>query len=139
MAMELLTTELLTNAALVLLAASAIVIIASLAVLSLKSREESEAKRILRQLEKMKKGKKPAKEKKMLKIKPGETSLKDMLTQKFMPRIEAQLKTKVKVLDFNAKEDNFLALIDISGVKLLLTLDQAGKIIDYKKVKKKKQ
>jgi hypothetical protein len=42
------------------------------------------------------------------------------------------------VLDFNAKDENFLALIDISGVKILLTLDSSGKIIDYKKVKKKK-
>ncbi len=70
-----------------------------------------------------------------LEIKKEEFSLKKLLIDKFKPVIEKQLKTKVVIKDFNAKENNFLVLVEISGKKLLLVLDSSGKIIDYKKVK----
>ena len=99
-----------------------------------KTAEERHASGILKKLELMKSGeyvpepqKKPS-----LEIKPEEFSLKQMLVKKFQPKIESQLQSKVVVKDFNAKGDNFLALVEISGVKLLLTLDSNGKIIDYK-------
>jgi hypothetical protein len=69
-------------------------------------------------------------------IKKNESTLKELLIKKFKPKIELQLSSKVVVLDFNAKENNFLALVEISGVRVLLSLDSSGKIIDYKKVKK---
>lgn len=72
---------------------------------------------------------------KPLEIKKGEFSLKQLLIKKFSPKIESQLGSKVLVLDFNAQGENFLALIVVADVKLLLTLDSSGRILDYKKVK----
>ncbi|MFA5931286.1 MAG: hypothetical protein WC821_03160 [archaeon] len=136
-----LTTELLVQISLVLISLSVIVILVS-AFLILNKRktvEEQHAQKILDSLQALKEGKtlnKEAKSEPVLAIKKEEHSLKSMLIKKFKPKIESQLSTKVNVLDFNAKEENFLVLIEISGVKLLLTLDSSGKIIDYKKVKK---
>jgi len=65
---------------------------------------------------------------------PSGFSLKQMLIEKFKPSIEKQLKTSVEVLNLSASGENFFAQVEIAGTKLLLTLDPAGKIIDYKKV-----
>ncbi len=137
MILELITTDFLVNISLLVILLSLVVIIASVVLMFRKTKEEASAAEIMKRLADLKKGKTPVKKEKKLEIKPGETSLKDLLTKKFQPKIESQLKTKVNVIDFNAKDENFLALIDISGVKILLTLDSSGKIIDYKKVKKK--
>lgn len=137
MILELITTDFLVNISLLVILLSFVVIIVSVVLMFRKTKEEASAAEIMKRLADLKKGKAPQKKEKKLEIKPGETSLKDLLTKKFQPKIESQLKTKVNVIDFNAKDENFLALIDISGVKILLTLDSSGKIIDYKKVKKK--
>lgn len=60
-------------------------------------------------------------------------SLKDILIKKFTPKIEAQLKTNVNILDFKSKGSDFEALIEVEGTKLTIILDNSGKIIDYKK------
>ena len=70
-----------------------------------------------------------------LQIGKDESTLKHLLVRKFQPKIEQQLNAKVVINDFNAKDNTFLALVEISGVKVLLTLDPSGKIIDYKKIK----
>lgn len=117
---------------------SLIVIAISFLIIFLKNRsaEKIHAKKILVHLEYLKNSKvskvAPAPK---LEIKKEEYSLKSMLIKKFKPKIEEQLGAKVEVLDFNAKEESFLALVKITGVKILLTLDASGKIIDYKKVK----
>ena len=67
-------------------------------------------------------------------VEPSGFSLKQMLIEKFKPSIEKQLKTSIEVLNLSASGENFFAQVDIAGTKLLLTLDPAGKIIDYKKV-----
>lgn len=64
-----------------------------------------------------------------------ESSLKNLLVKKFKPKIESQLGSKINILEFNSKGDKLTALILISDVKILLSLDSSGKIIDYKKVK----
>jgi len=133
------TTELIVQISLVVILISVLVIIISLIILkSRTSKEEKKAKEILKKLKNIKKneGKREVKVKeKKLKIGPGETSLKERLVKKFKPKIEKQLNAKVVIKDFNAKKNNFLALVEISGVKILLTLDQQGNIIDYKKIK----
>jgi len=136
----LVSTEFLVSLSLGIIVIAIVVIIVSLAIIfwKKKSREEAQAERIIARLAAIKEGKlSPAQatSSPKLEIKKGESSLKSMLVKKFKPKIESQLSTKVNVLDFNAKENNFLALVEISGVKLLLTLDAGGKIIDYKKVK----
>ena len=60
-------------------------------------------------------------------------SLKQILIKKFKPKIESQLQTEVNIVDFKSKENNFEAIVEISGTKLLLVLDNSGKIIDYKR------
>ena len=103
--------------------------------------EELTASHVLRHLEAIRKGgavqkaEKGEKPKPSLEIKGDELTLKQMLTTKFKPVIERQLKSKVEIKDFNAKGDQFLALILVGGVKLLLVLDSSGKIVDYKRVK----
>ncbi len=64
-----------------------------------------------------------------------ETSLKSLLIKKFKPKIETQLGTKVNIIDFSVKGGEFFALTEVSGVKVMLSLDSGGKIFDYKKVK----
>ena len=123
-----------------------VVIVAAIAAyvyFSRKSRtpEELTASHVLKHLETIRKGgtvPKPSKEEKpkaSLEIKGDELTLKQMLTTKFKPVIERQLKSKVEIKDFNAKGNQFLALILVGGVKLLLVLDSSGKIVDYKRVK----
>ena len=139
---DLISTGLIVSVSLWLIVISLIVIIISVLIIFLKkkSREEAQAVKILARLAALKEGRvanvnvgtAPK-----LEIKKEESSLKAMLIKKFKPKIESQLSAKVTMLDFNAKENNFLALVEISGVKLLLTLDSSGKIIDYKKVKQK--
>jgi len=127
---------------------SALVIIVGVFLIFLKkSAEEKHADKVVAALKLLKEGKRldsakevSAPEKKVvpaLEIKKEENSLKQLLIKKFKPKVEQQLGSKIEVLDFNAKENNFLLLAVISGVKILLTLDASGKIIDYKKVKKK--
>ncbi|MFA5125516.1 MAG: hypothetical protein WC462_00755 [archaeon] len=140
----MLTTGLIVQFSLTLIVISFVIIAVSLMIIFLnrkKTLEEKHAEKILHDLELLKQGMQLEKSKPMpkLEIKKGETSLKALLVKKFKSKIEQQLNAKVNVLDFNAKEDNFLALIEISGVKLLLTLDASGKIVDYKKVKQLKQ
>lgn len=60
-------------------------------------------------------------------------SLKDILIKKFSPKIDAQLKTKINILDFKSKGNDFEALIEVEGTRLTIILDNSGKIIDYKK------
>ncbi len=64
-----------------------------------------------------------------------QSSLKTLLIKKFKPKIESQLGSKVNIIEFNSAESKLTALIEIADVKILLSLDSSGKIIDYKKVK----
>ncbi len=132
----------------ILIVISLIVIIVGIfIILKRKSAEEKHADKVVATLKLLKEGKKvessaevKTKEKvasPSLEIKKEETSLKQLLIKKFKPKVEQQLGSKIEVLDFNAKENNFLLLAMISNVKILLTLDASGKIIDYKKVKQK--
>ncbi len=107
------------------------------------SKEESVALKVLKDVKKIEKGKLvPKKEKsdeknnkieKVLESKRTDISMKEHLSKKFKPKIEKQLKTKVELLDFSGKGNEFHALIEVSGVKVMLILDSSGKIIDYKK------
>jgi hypothetical protein len=157
--LSFITNQMLIEYSILVIEASIVIIVLGLIVIFLarrRSAEEKHAIKVLSAVEKMKAGKfahksaekKPAIEKvqnakahkesaaeKKLEISKGENSLKTMLVKKFKPKIESQLNTKVNILDFNAQNQNFLALVEISGVKLLLTLDSSGKILDYKKVK----
>ncbi len=155
--LSFLTGALLVEYSVLAIEVSVVVIILGLIVIVLarrRSLEERHAVKVLSSVEKLRQGKfvskssekasvskssngrahKDSSDKKLV-ISKAETSLKDMLVKKFKPKIESQLNTKVVIIDFNAQNENFLALVEISGVKLLLTLDSSGKIIDYKKVK----
>lgn len=131
---EKITTVFLVDFSLMLIVLSLIIIIVSLFIISRKTAEEESASEILKKLKDIKQGKTTT-SKVGLTIQPHETSLKDRLKKKFQSKIESQLKTKIEITDFNAKGDDFLALVNVSGVKILLTLDSSGKIIDYKKIK----
>ncbi len=157
--LSFITNQMLIEYSILVIEASVVLIVIGLIIIFLarrRSAEEAHASKVLSAVEKMKAGKfahksaekKPAFEKaqnqkahkespaeKKLEISKAENSLKSMLVKKFKPKIESQLNTKVNVIDFNAQNQNFLALVEISGVKLLLTLDSSGKILDYKKVK----
>jgi len=110
-----------------------------------KSKEEAVATTVLKNVKLIEKGKLVPKtkedKKKEEKIVATEktvaktegVTLKEHLSQKFQPKIEKQLKTKVKLLDFSGEGNKFKALIEVGGVKVLLILDSSGKIIDYKK------
>jgi hypothetical protein len=119
-----------------------------------KSKEERTASKIIKNISLIRKGKlkikngskeivKPNKEKKVIiaekealgdkmEIKSTELSLKQLLIKKFTPKIEKQLHTKIKVIDFNAKKNNFITKINVQGHDLELELDSSGKIVDYK-------
>jgi len=132
---------------------SVLVIIVSIYVLNAlskkKTKEEHVAGDVMGLLEGLKQGKDIWKEveeaeksapKPNLAISQHEVTLKQLLICKFKPVIEKQLKTKVEIKDFNAKGENFLALIEVIGakkakIKLLLVLDSGGKILDFKRVK----
>jgi len=103
-------------------------------IISRKSQEEKSISEVISLLKNIKKEDNVVQKNIEFSIRSGEVSLKDRLKKKFQPKIESQLKTKVEMLDFNAQDKNFLALISISGLKILLTLDSSGKIIDYKKI-----
>jgi hypothetical protein len=130
-----------------------ILIIISLMILFItnkKSREEKVALNILKNISKIKSGKikviqtieetkvdelkktQKSKKEEPLEIKKTEVSLKQLLVKKFQPKIENQLHTKIEILDFNAKKNNFVAKINVQGHSLELELDSSGKIIDYK-------
>ncbi|HNV01059.1 MAG TPA: hypothetical protein PKK60_01370 [archaeon] len=109
------------------------IIFVCLIILFFKNSEEKKAAQVIKHLSDLRVGKVVKKEQPILEIKKSEISLKKMLVDKFKPIIEKQLKSKVNIVDFNGKEDSFLALVEVSGVKLLLVLDSSGKIIDYKK------
>jgi len=146
-----LENELVVLISIILITISIVIIVFGVFfVLKRKSVEEKHADKILDSLRLLKEGKKlqskeevakqvPVQSSKPsappLEIKKEENSLKQMLIKKFQPKVETQLGAKIEVLDFNAKENNFLLLAIISGVKILLTLDASGKIIDYKKIK----
>jgi len=110
-----------------------------------KSKEESVASKVLKKVELIQKGKlnlgaekKEKIEEKTVtkeknKVGDKDISMKEHLSNKFKPKIEKQLKTKVNLLDFKGKGKDFHALIEVGGVKVLLILDSSGKIIDYKK------
>jgi hypothetical protein len=141
---------LIIGLALILIIISAIILF----LVNKKSNEEKTAAKILKNISLMRKGKLklkkdskenvvPVKEKKVvitkkektsekMEIKPTEISLKQLLIKKFKPKIEKQLRTKIKVIDFNAKKNNFVTKINVQGHDLELELDSSGKIIDYK-------
>jgi hypothetical protein len=153
--MDFLSSVSLVEVSLWVIGFSIIIILISLVIVFLRNRktvEEKHAEHVLDSLNLLRQGKSlsPSKAEKnfeseknsvlggkepVLEIRKDEASLKQLLVKKFKPKIEQQLNTKVEVLDFNAKENVFLAFVEISGVKILLTLDSAGKIIDYKKIK----
>ncbi len=118
----------------IVIVVSFLIIIICLLVLFIKSREKKQIVEVLKKLDDLRDEKVKPQIKK-LEIKKDEFSLKNLLIDKFKPVIEKQLKTKVEIKDFNAKGENFLALVEVSQKKLLLVLDPSGKIIDYKKVK----
>jgi hypothetical protein len=138
--------------AFVIIGVALILIIISLVILFIinkKSREEKVALNILKNISKIKSGKikiTPKEEIKFeeikqtqksekegpLEIKKTEVSLKQLLVKKFQPKIENQLHTKIEILDFNAKKNNFVAKINVQGHDLELELDSSGKIVDYK-------
>jgi len=64
-----------------------------------------------------------------------DVSIKSMLIKKFQSKIASQLGSGVVVSDVSSSGADFVVHAEVAGVKLLLTLDPAGKIIDYKKVK----
>jgi preprotein translocase subunit SecG len=103
-----------------------------------KTPEQKHAQEIAKKVLLLHEGKiQPKKQEQKLAIKKGETSLKSLLIKKYKPKIESQLGSGVEVLDFNAREANFLVLVEVAGAKLLLKLDASGNILDYEKPKKK--
>jgi hypothetical protein len=133
MVAEVITTDLLINFSVILIILAVIVIGVSLFIFYRKTNEEKFASEILVRLKDME-HKGVVQSNVSLEIQPHETSLKDRLKKKFQPKIESQLNTKVNITDFNAKGQDFLSLVDVSGIRILLTLDSSGKIIDYKKI-----
>jgi len=148
-----LTSSNLVDLAFVIIGIALILIVISLAILFVinkKSREEKAALNILKNISKIRSGKvkvNVAKEEtkveevkksqknesgEPLEIKKTEVSLKQLLIKKFQPKIENQLHTKIEILDFNAKKNNFVAKINVQGHSLELELDSSGKIVDYK-------
>lgn len=108
-----------------------------------KSREEKIASKLVLEINLMKTGKKKVLEEKVKssnkidvenQIKKGETSLKQLLIDKFKPLIEKQLKSKIDIIDFNARKENFVVKINVQGNKLELILDSSGQIVDYKRL-----
>jgi hypothetical protein len=135
-----LTTDFLVFVSILVASVSLFIIflcIVILFVLNRKSEEQKKAERVLAKVYSSKfVSQKEKADVSTLQISKGEVSLKNLLIKKFKPKIESQLGTKIEVIDFNAKGNSFLALVDISDVRVILSLDSAGKIIDYKKVKR---
>ncbi|MEK6958794.1 MAG: hypothetical protein AABW59_01985 [archaeon] len=153
MALFGISNDILMTLSFIMIALSmAIVLVSSFILNSLskkKTKEEHVAGDVMGLLEGLRQGKDIWKEiesqgevtpKPNLAISQHEITLKQLLIGKFKPVIEKQLKSKVEIKDFNAKGDNFLALIEVVGakkskIKLLLVLDSSGKILDFKRVK----
>jgi hypothetical protein len=142
------TTQFLVQISLAVLSFAIVVILASLAYLFLSNKktiEEKKATNILNKIEQLKKvnfvsaKNSKADSTKSASIKgidfdKTDSSLKGLLIKKFKPKIESQLGSKVNILEFNSIDNKLTALIQIVDVKILLSLDSSGKIIDYKKV-----
>jgi hypothetical protein len=141
------TTDFLIQVSISVLTFSIGVIILSLIYLLLsnkKTDEEKKATNILKKVELLKKTNSSSPKEKNESIKSSskgidfdktQSSLKTLLIKKFKPKIESQLGSKVNIIEFNSSESKLTALIEIADVKILLSLDSSGKIIDYKKVK----
>ncbi|MGI6589053.1 MAG: hypothetical protein ACOX1V_00095 [Candidatus Iainarchaeum sp.] len=145
------TTGLLVEVSLLVIYFSIGVIILVLAYLFLfkgKSAEEKKAASIIKKMDALKKSNSVSEKEiiskeevkkdvsKKIDFDKTESSLKNLLMKKFKPKIESQLGSKeINILEFNSVGDKFTALILITDVKILLSLDSSGKIIDYKKVK----
>jgi hypothetical protein len=104
-----------------------------------KNEEEKHVENVLSKVEMIKSGK--TFEKKEARpaggLSSSDVSIKEMLVKKFKPKLESQIGSKVNVIDLKAADNskNFVAHVEISGVKLSIVLDASGKIIDYKKEK----
>ena len=142
------TTDFLVQISLSVLSFAIIVILASLAYLFLsnkKTLEEKKASNIFKKIEQLKKGNlvlaqtnkndsTKSVSSKGIDFNKTDSSLKSLLVKKFKPKIESQLGSKVNIVEFNSSDNKLTALIQIADVKILLSLDSSGKIIDYKKV-----
>jgi len=141
------TTDFLVQVSVSVLIFAIGVIILSLIYLLLsnkKTDEEKKATNILKKVELLKKTNSSSPNEKNESVKSSskeidfdktQSSLKTLLIKKFKPKIESQLGSKVNIIEFNSAESKLTALIEIADVKILLSLDSSGKIIDYKKVK----
>ena len=140
------TTDFLVQVSIGVLTFAIVVIIGSLAFLFFsdkKTEEEKKASSIFKKIEKLKKAKPSHKPEthsvvstsKEIDFDKTQSSLKNLLVKKFKPKIESQLGSKINIIEFNSNDNKLTALIEISDVKILLSLDSTGKIIDYKKVK----
>ena len=142
-----LETEFYVQLALNILLLSVVILVLSFFVLlarSKKTTEQKKASKIVSVISSLKKGtlkKSAAKDMAKQLKKSGKeaekkgTTLKEVLIQKFQPKIESQLKKSVNMLDFKALGKKFVAKIELQGSKLELVIDSSGKIIDYKKLK----
>ncbi len=135
-------TDFIVGISFVLIAVSFVIIVIAVVIYAVKNRKGEEEKRIehvLRHVEMIKTGTAWPAEKKGGKGAPSasDVSIKEMLVKKFKPKIESQIGSKVEVIDFKAADSskNFVAHVEISGVKLSVVLDDSGKIIDYRKEK----
>ncbi len=142
------TTDFLVQISLGILSFAIIVILASLAYLFIsnkKTLEEKKASNIIKKIEQLKKGNLVLSQtnkidstksvsNKGIDFNKTDSSLKSLLVKKFKPKIESQLGSKVNIVEFNSSGNKLTALIQIADVKILLSLDSSGKIIDYKKV-----
>lgn len=142
------TTQFLVQISLIVLSFATVVILASLAYLFFSNRktlEEKKASSILKKIEQLKKGNLvlPQANKsdfsksvsgKGIDFNKTDSSLRSLLVKKFKPKIESQLGSKVNIVEFNSSGSELTALIQIADVRILLSLDSSGKIIDYKKV-----
>jgi hypothetical protein len=143
------TTDFLVQISIIIISFSVIVIMGVLAFLffsNKKTAEEKKASSILNKIEQLKKSNgSPKDSANQIKINKSDSSkidfektdssLKNLLIKKFKPKIESQLGSKVNIIEFNSADSKLTALIDIADVKIVLSLDSSGKIIDYKKMK----
>lgn len=138
------TTEFLVEISLSIISFSIAVIFAALVYLfftSGKTPEEKKADNIIKKMDLLKKSNYSKANEENISIQSAksdfektDSSLKGLLIKKFKPKIEAQLGSKIDILEFKLTEKGLTALIDVSEIKILLSLDSSGKIIDYKKV-----
>jgi len=140
------TTDFLVQVSINVLIFAIVVIIGSLVYLffsNKKTEEEKKALSIFKKIEQLKKAKHSHKTEthsiestsKEMDFDKTQSSLKTLLVKKFKPKIESQLGSKINIIEFDSSNNKLTALIEISDVRILLSLDSSGKIIDYKKVK----